>query len=149
MPTVPPSVLCPARLLTGTFRVGGLVGCSNGAVYNSYTSSTTKANILIGDASTAVGFLVGSTETGCALYQCYYDENADQLSNVDLAGDPSEGKTERRQVTGWDNGSDVRIDETYTVPKSASELASSAFASALNENRKNTVKTAANDYLSR
>ena len=137
----------PGMIGTGTLRVGGLVGCSNGAVYNCYTNSKTKANILLDDASTAIGFLVGSTESGCALYQCYYDKNADQLSNVDLAGDPSEGKTERRQVTGWDNGSAVKIDETYTVAKTASELASSAFASVLNDNRKNTYKTAASTYF--
>ena len=146
----------PGMIMTGQLRVGGLVGQASGAIYNCYTSSLTKANVMgqyttsgfiNNDASTAVGFLVGSSTTGAALYQCYYDQSANQFSNTDLAADPEEGKTERRQATGWDNGSDVKTDESFVEAKTASVMASAAFAETLNNNQKNNVKTAATDYF--
>lgn len=99
------------------------------------------------DATTAIGHLIGCSTTGAALYDCYYDKNADQFSNVDLAGDPSEGKTERRQATGWENGSDVKTDESFIEGKTASQLVSADFADELNGNQKNSVKKAADAYF--
>ena len=143
----------PGMILTGKLRVGGLVGQASGAIYNCYTSSLTKANIL-GDASgnnkdatTAIGHLIGSSTAGAALYDCYYDKTADQFSNDDWAADPEEGKTERRQATGWDNGSEVKTDESFIAAKTPSELASDAFAAVLNGNTKNSIKNAASDYF--
>ena len=123
-------------------------------MYNCYTSSTTKATLMGTDfkaddaaATTAIGHLIGSSTAGAALYDCYYDKNADQFSNSDMAGDPSEGKTERRQATGWENGSNVKTDESFIEAKTASELASDAFAMVLNGNTKNNIKKAASDYF--
>ncbi len=143
-----------STVMTGKLRVGGLVGQTSGAIYNCYTSSTTKATLMGTDfkaddaaATTAIGHLIGSSTTGAALYDCYYDKNADQFSNSDMAGDPSEGKTERRQATGWENGSNVKTDESSIEAKTASELASDAFAMVLNGNTKNNIKNAASDYF--
>ena len=143
-----------STVMTGKLRVGGLVGQTSGAIYNCYTSSTTKATLMGTDfkandaaATTAIGHLIGSSTTGAALYDCYYDKNADQFSNSDMAGDPSEGKTERRQATGWENGSNVKTDESFIKAKTASELASDAFAMVLNGNTKNNIKKAASDYF--
>lgn len=145
----------PGSIMTGKLRVGGLVGQTAGALYNCYTDSLTKANVMgdpyndfaNNDATTAIGHLIGSSTTGAALYDCYYDKNADQFSNVDLAGDAAEGKTERRQATGWENGSEVKTDESYIEAKTSSELASSGFANTLNTNKNNTTKAAANAYF--
>ncbi len=143
-----------STVMTGKLRVGGLVGQTSGAIYNCYTSSTTKATLMGTDfkaddaaATTAIGHLIGSSTTGAALYDCYYDKNADQFSNSDMAGDPSEGKTERRQATGWENGSEGKTDESFIEAKTASELASDAFAMVLNGNTKNNIKKAASDYF--
>ena len=143
-----------STVMTGKLRVGGLVGQTSGAIYNCYTSSTTKATLMGTDfkaddaaATTAIGHLIGSSTTGAALYDCYYDKNADQFSNSDMAGDPSEGKIERRQATGWENGSNVKTDESFIEAKTASELASDAFAMVLNGNTKNNIKKAASDYF--
>lgn len=143
-----------STVMTGKLRVGGLVGQTSGAIYNCYTSSTTKATLMGTDfkaddaaATTAIGHLIGSSTAGVALYDCYYDKNADQFSNSDMAGDPSEGKTERRQATGWENGSNVKTDESFIEAKTASELASDAFAMVLNGNTKNNIKNAASDYF--
>ena len=139
----------PGMIMTGKLRVGGLVGQTSGAIYNSYTTSLTKANVM-GDpynATTAIGHLIGCSTTGAALYDCYYDKNADQFSNSDMAGDPEEGKTERRQATGWENGSNVKTDESFIKAKTASELTSAAFAAVLNGNLKNTIKSAATAYF--
>lgn len=143
-----------STVMTGKLRVGGLVGQTSGAIYNCYTSSTTKATLMGTDfkaddaaATTAIGHMIGSSTTGAALYDCYYDKNADQFSNSDMAGDPSEGKTERRQATGWENGSEGKTDESFIEAKTASELASDAFAMVLNGNTKNNIKKAASDYF--
>ena len=143
-----------STVMTGKLRVGGLVGQTSGAIYNCYTSSTTKATRMGTEfkaddaaATTAIGHLIGSSTTGAALYDCYYDKNADQFSNSDMAGDPSEGKTERRQATGWENGSEGKTDESFIEAKTASELASDAFAMVLNGNTKNNIKKAASDYF--
>ena len=143
-----------STVMTGKLRVGGLVGQTSGAIYNCYTSSTTKATLMGTDfkaddaaATTAIGHLIGSSTTGAALYDCYYDKNADQFSNSDMAGDSSEGKTERRQATGWENGSEGKTDESFIEAKTASELASNAFAMVLNGNTKNNIKKAASDYF--
>ena len=143
-----------STVMTGKLRVGGLVGQTSGAIYNCYTSSTTKATLMGTDfkaddaaATTAIGHMIGSSTTGAALYDCYYDKNADQFSNSDMAGDPSEGKTERRQATGWENGSNVKTDESFIKAKTASELTSAAFAVVLNGNLKNTIKSAATAYF--
>ena len=143
-----------STVMTGKLRVGGLVGQTSGAIYNCYTSSTTKATLMGTDfkandaaATTAIGHLIGSSTTGAALYDCYYDKNADQFSNSDMAGAPSEGKTERRQATGWENGSEGKTDESFIEAKTASELASDAFAMVLNGNTKNNIKNAASDYF--
>ena len=143
-----------STVMTGKLRVGGLVGQTSGAIYNCYTSSTTKATLMGTDfkaddaaATTAIGHMIGSSTTGAALYDCYYDKNADQFSNSDMAGDPSEGKTERRQATGWENGSNVKTDESFIKAKTASELTSAAFAAVLNGNLKNTIKSAATAYF--
>ena len=143
-----------STVMTGKLRVGGLVGQTSGAIYNCYTSSTTKATLMGTDfkandaaATTAIGHMIGNSTTGAALYDCYYDKNADQFSNSDMAGDPSEGKTERRQATGWENGSEGKTDESYIEAKTASELASDAFAMVLNGNTKNNIKKAASDYF--
>lgn len=143
-----------STVMTGKLRVGGLVGQTSGAIYNCYTSSTTKATLMGTDfkaddaaATTAIGHLIGSSTTGAALYDCYYDKNADQFSNSDMAGDPEEGKTERRQATGWENGSNVKTDESFIEAKTASELASDAFAMVLNGNTKNNIKNVASDYF--
>lgn len=143
-----------STVMTGKLRVGGLVGQTSGAIYNCYTSSTTKATLMGTDfkaddaaATTAIGHLIGCSTTGAALYDCYYDKNADQFSNSDMAGDPEEGKTERRQATGWENGSNVKTDESFIKAKTASELTSAAFAAVLNGNLKNTIKSAATAYF--
>lgn len=143
-----------STVMTGKLRVGGLVGQTSGAIYNCYTSSTTKATLMgtvfkadDAAATTAIGHMIGSSTTGAALYDCYYDKNADQFSNSDMAGDPSEGKTERRQATGWENGSNVKTDESFIKAKTASELTSAAFAAVLNGNLKNTIKSAATAYF--
>ena len=143
-----------STVMTGKLRVGGLVGQTSGAIYNCYTSSTTKATLMGTDfkandaaATTAIGHLIGSSTVGAALYDCYYDKNADQFSNSDMAGDPEEGKTERRQATGWENGSNVKTDESSIKAKTASELTSAAFAAVLNGNLKNTIKSAATAYF--
>lgn len=143
-----------STVMTGTLRVGGLVGQTSGAIYNCYTSSTTKATLMGIDfkandaaATTAIGHLIGSSTAGVALYDCYYDKNADQFSNSDMAGDPSEGKTERRQATGWENGSNVKTDESFIEAKTASDLASKNFADTLNDNQKNAIKKAADAYF--
>lgn len=128
--------------------LGGLVGYTSGALYNCYTSSLTKAQKLSVTefATNAIGHLAGATENGAAFYQCYYDKNADQFNNSDLAGDPSEGKTERRQAIGWDS-EDNKTDDTFIQGMSASELASSSFVNTLNSNKNNTTKAAANAYF--
>lgn len=143
-----------STVMTGKLRVGGLVGQTSGAIYNCYTSSTTKATLMGTDfkandaaATTAIGHLIGSSTAGVALYDCYYDKNADQFSNSDMAGDPSEGKTERRQATGWENGSNVKTDESFIEAKTASDLASKNFADTLNDNQKNAIKKAADAYF--
>ena len=145
----------PGMIMTGKLRVGGLVGQTSGAIYNSYTTSLTKANVMgdpynsfaNNDATTAIGHLIGCSTTGAALYDCYYDKNADQFSNSDMAGDPEEGKTERRQATGWENGSNVKTDESFIKAKTASELTSAAFAADLDGNLKNNIKSAATAYF--
>ena len=146
----------PGMILTGRLRVGGLAGQTSGAIYNCYTNSLTKSNVMgeltasgfiNNEASTAVGHLIGSSTTGAALYDCYYDTNAEQVSNVDMAGDASEGKTERRQAIGWDNGSEIKTDATFIEGKTASQLASAEFAKTLNANRSNTTKNAATEYF--
>lgn len=145
----------PGMIMTGKLHVGGLVGQTSGAIYNSYTTSLTKANVMgdpynsfaNNDATTAIGHLIGCSTTGAALYDCYYDKNAAQFSNSDMAGDPSEGKTERRQATGWENGSEGKTDESSIKAKTASELTSAAFAAVLNGNLKNTIKSAATAYF--
>lgn len=150
----------PGMVMTGTLRVGGLVGRAEGAIYNCYTTSLTKANVMgeydavsgtfvNNDATTAIGHLVGSS-AGAALYRCYYDKNAEQMSNVDLAAEPDEGKTERRQATGWDNaadGSEVKTDESYIEAMSSADMVTAAFAKTLNEGRKNTLQSSASDYF--
>ena len=98
-------------------------------------------------ATTAIGHLIGCSTTDAALYDCYYDKNADQFSNSDMAGDPEEGKTERRQATGWENGSNVKTDKSCIEAKTASELTSAAFAAVLNGNLKNNIKSAATAYF--
>lgn len=146
----------PGMIMNGQLRTGGLVGQTSGALYNCYTDSLTKANVMgsfdgttivAGEASTAVGFLAGSSTNDAALYQCYYDKSADQFSNSDLAADPEEGKTERRKATGWDNGSETRIDESFLYGMSASQLTSDEFADELNSNQKNSVKKQADSYF--
>lgn len=140
----------PGMIYQGSIHVGGLVGYTSGALYNCYTSSLTKAQKLSVDktefATNAIGHLAGATENGAAFYQCYYDKNADQFNNSDLAGDPSEGKTERRQAIGWDS-EDNKTDDTFIKGMSASELASSSFVNTLNSNKNNTTKAAANAYF--
>lgn len=143
-----------STVMTGKLRVGGLVGQTSGAIYNCYTSSTTKATLMGTDfkaddaaATKAIGHLIGSSTTGAALYDCYYDKNADQFSNSDMAGDPSEGKTERRQATGWENGSEGKTDESCIEAKTASDLASKNFADTLNNNQKNSIMKAADAYF--
>ena len=146
----------PGMIMNGQLRTGGLVGQTSGTLYNCYTDSLTKANVMgsfdgttivAGEASTAVGFLAGSSTNDAALYQCYYDKSADQFSNSDLAADPEEGKTERRKATGWDNGSETRIDESSLHGMSASQLTSDEFADELNSNQKNSVKKQADSYF--
>lgn len=138
----------PGMIYQGSIHVGGLVGYTSGALYNCYTSSLTKAQKLSVTefATNAIGHLAGATENGAAFYQCYYDKNADQFNNSDLAGDPSEGKTERRQAIGWDS-EDNKTDDTFIQGMSASELASSSFVNTLNSNKNNTTKAAANAYF--
>lgn len=140
----------PGMIYQGSIHVGGLVGYTSSALYNCYTSSLTKAQKLSVDktefATNAIGHLAGATENGAAFYQCYYDKNADQFNNSDLAGDPSEGKTERRQAIGW-GSEDNKTDDTFIKGMSASELASSSFANTLNTNKNNTTKAAANAYF--
>ena len=140
----------PGMLYDGTLYVGGLAGYTSGALYNCYTSSLTKAQKLSVAASefatTAIGHLIGASETGAALYDCYYDKSADQFNNADLAADPDEGKTERRQATGWVDAN-VKTDESFIEAKTASELASDEFADELNSNRKNNVKKQADSYF--
>ena len=141
----------PGTIINGTIRVGGLVGYTGGAIYNCYTNSVTKLNNILGvSAGTVVpsiGHLIGGAENGAALYQCYYDKNADQFGNTDLAGDPSEGKTERRQAVGRDSDSDPFPDTEFVKARTATELASDDFAKELNDNQKNSVKEAADAYF--
>ncbi|MEE1367704.1 MAG: S8 family serine peptidase [Evtepia sp.] len=140
----------PGMLYDGTLYVGGLAGYTSGALYNCYTSSLTKAQKLSVAASefatTAIGHLIGASETGAALYDCYYDKSAGQVNNADLAADPDEGKTERRQATGWVDAN-VKTDASFIEAKTSSELASDAFAAVLNGNTKNSIQEAASDYF--
>ena len=140
----------PGMLYDGTLYVGGLAGYTSGALYNCYTSSLTKAQKLSVAASefatTAIGHLIGASETGAALYDCYYDKSADQFNNADLAADPDEGKTERRQATGWVDAN-VKTDESFIEAKTASQLVSDEFAALLNNNTKNNIKKAASAYF--
>lgn len=140
----------PGFIYAGTIRVGGLVGYTGGAIYNCYTDSTTKLNVFGVTAGTAVpsiGHLIGGAENGAALYQCYYDKNADQFGNTDFAGDPSEGKTEQRQAVGRDSASEAFPDTTFVTEKTANDLASADFAKLMNENLKNATKTDATAYF--
>ena len=140
----------PGFIYTGTIRVGGLVGYTGGAIYNCYTDSTTKLNVFGVTAGTAVpsiGHLIGGAENGAALYQCYYDKNADQFGNTDFAGDPSEGKTERRQAVGRDSDSAAFPDTTFVTDKTANDLVSADFAKVMNDNLKNATQTAATAYF--
>ena len=140
----------PGFIYTGTIRVGGLVGYTGGAIYNCYTDSTTKLNVFGVTAGTAVpsiGHLIGGAENGAALYQCYYDKNADQFGNTDFAGDPSEGKSERRQAVGRDSDSAEFPDTSFVTAKTADELASADFAKLMNDNLNNATKTAATAYF--
>ena len=140
----------PGFIYAGTIRVGGLVGYTGGAIYNCYTDSTTKLNVFGVTAGTAVpsiGHLIGGAENGAALYQCYYDKNADQFGNTDFAGDPSEGKTEQRQAVGRDSASEAFPDTTFVTEKTANDLASADFAKPMNENLKNATKTDATAYF--
>ena len=140
----------PGMLYDGTLYVGGLAGYTSGALYNCYTSSLTKAQKLSVAASefatTAIGHLIGASETGAALYDCYYDKSADQFNNADLAADPDEGKTERRQATGWVDAN-VKTDESFIEAMTASQLVSDEFAALLNNNTKNNIKKAASAYF--
>ena len=63
------------------------------------------SGVINNDATTAIGHLVGCSTAGAALYQCYCDKNASQLSNVDLAATPSKAGT---QIT-------VRPDPGYVI----------------------------------
>ena len=140
----------PGFIYTGTIRVGGLVGYTGGAIYNCYTDSTTKLNVFgvaSGTAVPSIGHLIGGAENGAALYQCYYDKNADQFGNTDFAGDPSEGKTERRQAVGRDSDSAEFPDTTFVMAKTANDLVSADFASLMNEGRKNSIKKTASAYF--
>lgn len=140
----------PGFIYAGTIRVGGLVGYTGGAIYNCYTDSTTKLNVFGVTAGTAVpsiGHLIGGAENGAALYQCYYDKNADQFGNTDFAGDPSEGKTEQRQAVGRDSDSANFPDTTFVTAKTANDFVSADFAKLMNDNLKNATKTAATDYF--
>ena len=123
----------PGTVMTGVLRVGGLVGKTSGAIYNCYTTSLTKTNVLLGDATTAIGHLVGCSETGAALYQCYYDKNAPQFSNVDLAGEPAEGKPERRQAAGWDAAAQVKTDLSHVTACDRADMVTTAFAQTMND----------------
>ncbi len=140
----------PGMVYKGSIHVGGLVGYTSGALYNCYTTSLTKAQKLSVSASelatNAIGHLAGASETGAAFYQCYYNKNADQFNNSDLAGDASEGKTERRQAIGWDN-EDTKTDESFIKAQNTNDLASASFASTLNANQKNAIKKAASAYF--
>ena len=140
----------PGFIYAGTIRVGGLVGYTGGAIYNCYTDSTTKLNVFgvtDGTAVPSIGHLIGGAENGAALYQCYYDKNADQFGNTDFAGDPSEGKTEQRQAVGRDSASEAFPDTTFVTEKTANDLASADFAKLMNENLKNATKTDATAYF--
>ena len=141
----------PGTIINGTIRVGGLVGYTGGAIYNCYTNSVTKLNNILGvSAGTVVpsiGHLIGGAKNGAALYKCYYDKNADQFGNTDLAGDPSEGKTERRQAVGRDSDSDPFPDTDFVQAKTSTQLASDDFAEELNGNQKYSVKNAADAYF--
>lgn len=140
----------PGFIYAGTIRVGGLVGYTGGAIYNCYTDSTTKLNVFGVTAGTAVpsiGHLIGGAENGAALYQCYYDKNADQFGNTDFAGDPSEGKTEQRQAVGRDSDSANFPDTTFVTAKTANDFVSADFAKLMNDNLKNATKTDATDYF--
>ena len=141
----------PGTIIYGTIRVGGLVGYTGGAIYNCYTDSTTKLNVVLGVASgtvvPSIGHLIGGAENGAALYRCYYDKNADQFGNTDFAGDPSEGKSERRQAVGRDSDSAEFPDTSFVTAKTADELASADFAKLMNDNLNNATKTAATAYF--
>lgn len=140
----------PGFIYAGTIRVGGLVGYTGGAIYNCYTDSTTKLNVFGVTAGTAVpsiGHLIGGAENGAALYQCYYDKNADQFGNTDFAGDPSEGKTEQRQAVGRDSASEAFPDKTFVTAKTANDLVSADFAKVMNDNLKNATQTKATAYF--
>ena len=129
----------PGMIIDGVLRVGGLVGHTDGAIYNCYTNCLTKANVMGMDvdqpapASTAVGHLIGSSKTNAALYNCYYDKNAPQFSNTDLAAEPDEGKPERRQAAGWDPVTQVKSDLTHVTACETAELTKSAFANTMNK----------------
>ena len=140
----------PGFIYTGTIRIGGLAGYTGGAIYNCYTNSTTKLNVFgvaAGTAVPSIGHLIGGAENGAALYQCYYDKNADQFGNTDFAGDPSEGKSERRQAVGRDSDSAEFPDTSFVTAKTADELASADFAKLMNDNLNNATKTAATAYF--
>ena len=145
----------PGMIYTGTMYMGGLAGKTGGAIYNCYTTSTVKANrmetptadLATTLATTALGHLIGCSDTGAALYQCYYNEQADQFNNSDMAGDPSEGKTERRKAAGVDPVSKTETDLTFVSAEKTADLATAAFASAMNEGTKNATETSASTYF--
>ena len=89
----------------------------------------TGASAAIGNVDT----IGGATQSSTAIKEAVQNalKNAGQFNNSGLAAGPDEGKTERRQATGWVDA-DVKTDETFIEAKTASELASDEFANLLN-----------------
>ncbi len=135
----------------GDIHVGGLVGDTSGLIYNCYTTASTRGNNILNGATnptTALGFLVGSSKNEKALYNCYYDNNANMVKDfTDQAGEPDEGKTERRVPAGFDSKGKVEVDTGSCYGLSIEELSSEDFALTMNEGNKSMNKKKANEYF--
>lgn len=132
-------------------HVGGIVGDTDGMVYNCYTMSSTRGNNIVNrdtHPTTAVGMLAGSASNTNAFYNCYYDIDANQVvDSVDMAGDPEEDKIEQRRVVGTASADAEAADLTNVYGKSAGVLASDEFVDTMNGGNRNSSIRAAEAFF--
>ena len=94
-------------LLYGTLWVGGLAAIP--AALSITAIPTARPNsrswVASGTAAPSIGHLIGASETGAALTSATMTRTPTSSATPTFAGDPSEGKTERRQAGGRDSDS--------------------------------------------
>lgn len=135
-------------ITSGEIHVGGIAGEGSGAVFNCYSMSSTRGNNALDNGTTAVGMLAGNVTCANVFYNCYYNEEANQVIDfTDMAGDPSEGKDERRKVVGTAADSEVEADLTNVIKSDTNEMGKKSFAELMNTNLKNKVLTSASEYF--